>query len=185
MRVGYAAKNGHAYTAIGRELIARGVLDREAVSMQSIQAWLRAHPADAPAVMNLNESYVFFRENQGDGPIGAQGVPLTPGRSLAVDRAHIPYGVPVWLDARDPLDPSRPLQRLVIAQDTGGAIRGPLRGDLFWGAGETAAAAAGNMKERASFYLLLPRPSAPSVASIGVDQGFRVSPRPKNSVPKT
>lgn len=159
--VGYAGKNGHPYTAIGRELVRRGALAPDGVSMQSIRAWLAANPADAPAVMALNASYVFFRQGDGAGPVGTQGVVLSPGRSLAVDPAHIPLGVPVFLDTTDPLTPGAPLRRLVIAQDTGGAIRGPLRGDLFWGAGAQAEAAAGRMKERGRFYLLLPAGVSP------------------------
>lgn len=100
--------------------------------MPSIRAWLAAHPAEAGRLMNENPSYVFFRELKGDGPLGAQGVALTPGRSLAVDPSFVPYGVPVWLDAEDPLSRSARVRRLMVAQDTGGAIRGPVRGDVFW-----------------------------------------------------
>ena len=157
MRVGYAGHNGHAYTSIGRELIRRGALDREAVSMQSIRAWLAANPAKSGALMAKNASFIFFRELDGDGPVGSQGVALIPGRSLAVDRRFVPLGVPVWLDTADPLDRKNRLRRLLIAQDTGGAIRGPVRGDVFWGHGPLAAARAGQMKERGSYYLLLPR----------------------------
>ena len=135
LRVGYAAQNGHPYVAIGRELIARGALTRETVSMQSIRAWLMANPGEAAAVMNLNPSYVFFRTLEGDGPLGGEGVALTPGRSLAVDRAFLAMGLPVWLDAEDPLDPAARVRRLMVAQDTGGAIKGPVRGDVFWGHG--------------------------------------------------
>jgi membrane-bound lytic murein transglycosylase A len=157
MRVGYAAQNGHPYVAIGRELIQRGVLTRETVSMQTIRAWLAANPGEAAALMAVNPSYVFFRELTGEGPIGAEGVPLTPGRSLAVDRRFVPLGVPVWLDAEHPLRPGERLRRLMLAQDTGGAITGPVRGDFFWGSGEEAAAAAGVMKSAGEYYLLLPR----------------------------
>ncbi len=111
--------------------------------------------------MALNPSFVFFRELSGDGPVGAQGVALTPGRSLAVDRRFVPLGVPVWLDitapSADPAAPDRALRRLVIAQDTGGAITGPVRGDVFWGFGVEAAAVAGRMKHPGRYYLLLPR----------------------------
>lgn len=157
MRVGYAAQNGHPYVAIGRELIQRGALTRETVSMQAIRAWLAANPDEAAALMALNPSYVFFRELAGEGPIGAEGVALTPGRSLAVDRRFVPLGVPVWLDAEHPLAAGTRLRRLMVAQDTGGAITGPVRGDVFWGAGEAAAAAAGVMKSPGQYYLLLPR----------------------------
>lgn len=168
VRVGYANKNGHIYTAIGRELVKRGVMTTDQVSMQSLRAWLKANPGDAEALMDANRSYVFFREVPGaqadEGPLGAQSVPLTPGRSLAVDRKFVPLGVPVWLDAGNPDDKSaRRLRQLLIAQDTGGAIRGPVRGDVFWGWGEQAAARAGAMRDRGEYYILLPLPAAERV----------------------
>ncbi len=168
VRVGYANKNGHIYTAIGRELVKRGVMTTEQVSMQSLRAWLKANPGEADALMNANRSYVFFREIPGakvdEGPLGAQSVPLTPGRSLAVDRKFVPLGVPVWLDTGHPDDKSVPrLRRLLIAQDTGGAIRGPVRGDVFWGWGEQAAERAGAMRDRGEYYILLPLPAAERV----------------------
>lgn len=160
-RVGYAGQNGHPYVPIGRLLVERGEIPREEVSMQSIRAWLaEAGEERAAALMRENPSYVFFRKREElppeAGPVGSLGVPLTPGRSLAVDRAHVPLGAPVWITARDPVDGS-PLRRLVVAQDTGGAIRGQARGDLFWGWGDAAAERAGRMQERADFFVLLPR----------------------------
>ena len=160
LRVGYAGKNGQPYFAIGRELVARGALKMENVSLQTIRAWLAANPAEAQAVMNKNPSYVFFRVIEGEGPIGAQGVPLTSGHSLAVDRRYIPLGAPLWLDTTDPLVPGSPLRRLVIAQDTGGAIKGVVRGDFFWGAGDRARNGAGKMKQPGRFFILLPRSGA-------------------------
>lgn len=159
VRVGYDGQNGRPYTAIGRVLVEEGALAREAVSMQSIRAWLAAHPDRAEGVMNENSSYVFFRRLAGDGPIGAQGVALTPRRSIAVDPRFVPYSVPVWLDATasTPGGGAAALRRLMIAQDTGGAIRGPVRGDVFWGAGEDAAAIAGRMNDRGRWWILLPR----------------------------
>ncbi len=157
LRVGFAAQNGHPYVPIGRTLIERGALTRETVSMQSIKAWLAANPAEAAAIRNSNPSYVFFRLLEGDGPLGSEGVALTPGRSLAVDRNFLPMGVPVFLDADDPLDPAARVQRLLMAQDTGGAIRGPVRGDVFWGAGSDAEARAGRMRSTGRAWLLLPR----------------------------
>jgi membrane-bound lytic murein transglycosylase A len=157
VRVGYDGQNGHPYVPIGRVLVERGALPRDAVSMQSIRAWLAAHPDDAASLMAQNPSYVFFREMPGEGPVGAEGVVLTPGRSLAVDRTFLPLGVPLWLDAADDAAPDGHLRRLVIAQDTGGAIRGPVRGDLFWGYGKAAAERAGMMKDRGTYYMLLPR----------------------------
>lgn len=154
VQIGYDGQNGQPYVPIGRLLVERGALDRDSVSMQAIRAWIKDHPEAGTALMDENPSYVFFRELQGDGPVGAQGVVLTAGRSLAVDRDFVPLGVPVWLDAGD--DTGR-LQRLMVAQDTGGAIRGPVRGDVFWGFGAEAEARAGTMKARGDYYLLLPQ----------------------------
>lgn len=172
VRVGYAAANGHAYTAIGRTLIQRGALTAETVSMQSIRAWLSANPAEAAKVMQSNPSYVFFREiaaGPDDGPLGAAGVPLTAGRSLAVDRAFLPLGLPLWLDATRPADaegaPDTALRRMLVAQDTGGAIKGPVRGDVFWGHGPVAASVAGRMKHQGRTWLLLPNAVAARLAA--------------------
>jgi membrane-bound lytic murein transglycosylase A len=156
-RIGYDGQNGRAYVPIGRLLADRGELPRDTVSMQTIRGWLAAHPDKAAALMDENPSYVFFREMAGDGPLGAQGVVLTAGRSLAVDRAFLPLGVPLWLDLEDAAEGNGRLRRLVVAQDTGGAIRGPVRGDVFWGFGPEAAERAGMMKDRGTYYLLLPR----------------------------
>jgi len=166
-RVGYDGQNGQPYVPLGRLLVERGALPRDAVSMQTIRAWLAAHPNDAAALMDENPSYVFFREMASpvddSGPLGAQGVALTAGRSLAVDRAFLPLGAPLWLDLEDPAEGNGRLRRLVVAQDTGGAIRGPVRGDLFWGCGPQAAERAGMMKDRGTYYLLLPRDVAARV----------------------
>jgi membrane-bound lytic murein transglycosylase A len=160
VQVGYDGQNGQPYIAIGRLLVERGVMDRDSVSLQAIRAWIKAHPAEGAALMDENPSYVFFREIAGDGPLGSQGEVLTPGRSLAVDRDFVPLGVPIWLDADNA---GEPLRRLLVAQDTGGAIRGPVRGDVFWGFGEEAEARAGPMKARGEYYLLLPKSVVPSV----------------------
>jgi membrane-bound lytic murein transglycosylase A len=157
LRLGYAGQNGHPYVAIGRDLIERGAIPREHMSMQAIRKWLNENPDKSPEVMALNPSYVFFRILEKEGPVGAQGVPLTPGRSLAVDLKFMPMGIPIWLDTTDPLETEKPLRRLVVAQDTGGAIKGPVRGDLFWGFGGEAAAKAGAMKQAGRYYLLLPK----------------------------
>lgn len=166
MRVGFAAQNGHPYVAVGRVLIDRGQIAREDVSLQTIRAWLRANPDAAPELLRQNPSYVFFRElpapkDDADGPQGAQGVALLPGRSLAVDRSHHAMGLPLWLAASQPaaLPPhgDQPLQRLMVAQDTGGAIRGGVRGDVFWGHGPEAEAVAGRMKHPGRIWLLLPK----------------------------
>lgn len=162
MRVGYAAQNGHPYFAIGKDLVERGALTREQVSMQSIRKWLEENPDLADDVMARNASYVFFEELKGEGPLGAQGVPLTPGRSLAVDLKHWTLGAPVWLGTRAPSprpgEPDRPLRRLLVMQDTGGAIRGVVRGDVFWGHGEEAAEIAGRMKHPGRMWVLVPNP---------------------------
>jgi len=171
LRVGYAAQNGHPYTAIGRELIARHALTSKEVSMQTIRAWLEAHPDQAREVMERNASYVFFETTRGDAPLGAQGIPLTPGRSLAVDLTHHTLGTPIWLATTSPSakpgEPDRKLRRLLVAQDTGGAIRGPIRGDVFWGFGPDAEAIAGRMKNRGKMWVLLPkgRTQSPSSSS--------------------
>jgi len=159
MRVGYAGQNGRPYYAIGRELVDRGALSLEEVSMQSIRQWLEDNPAAAQDVMATNPSYVFFHQLEGEGPVGTQGVALTPRRSLAVDRAFLPLGVPVWLDALAPTasgDADQPIQRLLVTQDTGGAIKGPVRGDIFWGHGKEAEAIAGRMKHEGRLWILLP-----------------------------
>ncbi len=163
IRIGYAGKNGRPYTAIGRVLVAEGQLTQQTVSMQSIRAYLAAHPERADELMNKNESYVFFDFIEGDGPVGSQGVALTPGRSLAIDREFIPQSAPIWLDTTAPVagaDGEQTLRRLVIAQDTGGAILGPVRGDMFWGGDEAAADVAGRMKSRGRYFLLLPLEAA-------------------------
>lgn len=165
VRAVYAGQNGHAYTAIGKILIERGALARDAVSMQSIRAWLAAHPEEMQEVLDRNASYVFFAEKAiGDpaqGAEGAEGVPLTPGASLAVDSALHAYGVPVWLETRVPnADGSKPeaeFQRLLVAQDTGGAIKGAVRGDVYWGHGREAEEIAGRMKGMGRMTVLLPR----------------------------
>ena len=162
IRVGYADQNGLPYRAIGRDLIEIGALTPENVSLQSIRAWLKDNPGRARDIMSRNKSYIFFRENQeldpADGPLGAQNVPLTAGRSLAVDPRHVPLGAPLWLDTTAPWpDGDRPLRRLMVAQDVGGAIKGAVRGDVFWGAGERAEAVAGHMKSQGRFFVLVPR----------------------------
>lgn len=159
-RVGYDGQNGRPYVPIGRLLADEGEIPRAEVSMQSIRAWLAAAgAARAGAMMDRNPSYVFFREipaRPDQGPTGAQGVPLTPLRSIAVDRGEIPLGSPVWIEVTHPLT-GQPMRRLVLAQDTGGAIRGAARADLFWGWGESAARAAGPMQSRARLLVLQPR----------------------------
>jgi membrane-bound lytic murein transglycosylase A len=164
VRVGYAGHNGRGYVAIGRLLIERGEIPREQMSMQAIRAWLaNAGHERATELLRGNPSYVFFRRVEGltldQGPIGAMGVPLTPQRSVAVDRAFIPLGAPMWVMVKDPTArrDAPPVGRLVVAQDTGGAIRGPARTDYFWGWGAEAGERAGRMRDEAEVFVLLPR----------------------------
>lgn len=159
LRVGYAAQNGHPYFAIGKTLIEEGYVPREKMSMQAIRGWLDENPDRAQEVMNKNASYIFFRKLETDGPIGAQGVELTPKRSLAVDRKWMPLGVPIWLETElidEQTEERTPFNRLMMAQDTGGAIRGPVRGDVFWGHGDEAYEKAGSMKSEGRYWILLP-----------------------------
>jgi membrane-bound lytic murein transglycosylase A len=165
MRVGYADQNGHPYLSIGKLLIERGELKREQASMQGIKNWGAKNPDKLPALLASNPSYVFFRElpNGLSGPLGALGVPLTGGRSIAVDPRFIPLGAPVFLATTQPNSP-RPLNRLVMAQDTGSAIRGGVRADFFWGFGDKAGELAGRMKQRGRLWVLLPK-TWPGLAS--------------------
>ncbi|MRD72422.1 murein transglycosylase [Rhodocyclus tenuis] len=165
MRVGYADQNGYPYQSIGRLLVERGELKLEQASMQGIQAWARAHPDKVTELLNNNPSYVFFRElprssNADEGPPGALGVPLTPGRSIAIDPRFTALGAPVFVATTQP-NSSAPMNRLVMAQDTGGAIRGPARADFFWGFGAEAGTLAGRMKQSGRLWVLLPPGIAP------------------------
>jgi membrane-bound lytic murein transglycosylase A len=163
IQLNYAASNGRPYVALGQVLVARGALERAAVSLQSIRAWLLAHPREAQRVMNANPSYVFFRESAVAGARGAAGVVLTPGRSLAMDPRYVPLGVPMFLDVA-PLEGVGAIQRLVVAQDTGGAIRGAVRGDVFWGTSADAYDRAGRMRQAGRYWMLLPRGVRPEPA---------------------
>lgn len=161
VRLGYAAKNGHRYTSIGKLLAERGERPPQGLTMEGLKSWLRADPARGRALMHENKSYVFFRElpeaEAGAGPVGAEGVPLTPGRSLAVDASYHALGTPIFVTAPGLSAGGAPFRRLMIAQDVGSAIRGPERGDIFFGTGEAAGAIAGTTKEAARFYVLLPK----------------------------
>ena len=156
MRLGFAGKNGLKYRSIGRLLIDRGEIPAERLTMDSIADWARKNPEKGRRLIQENPSFVFFSELTGPGPIGAGGYALTPGRSLAVDRRHLPLGVPLWLETAHPLDKSRAFNRLMVAQDSGGAIKGVVRGDIFFGAGSDARAMAGNMKRGGRYFVLLP-----------------------------
>jgi membrane-bound lytic murein transglycosylase A len=157
LRVGYADQNGHPYQSIGRYLLDKGELQPGQASMQNIQAWARANPARLQELLNHNASYVFFRElrEQQGGPIGALGIAIEPERSIAVDPRYVTLGAPVWLTTTRP-NSSTPMRRLMLAQDTGGAIRGPVRADFFWGFGQAAGEEAGRMRQNGEMWVLLP-----------------------------
>ena len=157
IRVGYADQNGRPYRSIGRVLVDRGDLPLEQASMQGIKAWARRNPEQLNDLLNSNPSYVFFRELPArlNGPLGALGVPLTAGRSIAIDPRHVPLGAPVFVATTWPNSP-KPLNRLMLAQDTGGAIRGAVRADFFWGYGDAAGREAGRMKQALRMWVLLP-----------------------------
>jgi membrane-bound lytic murein transglycosylase A len=162
VRLNYADQNGHPYQSIGRVLVERGELKLEEASMQGIQAWARANPSRLDKLLNTNPSYVFFREvpNSQGGPIGALGVPLTAERSIAVDPRSVPLGSPVFLATTQP-NTAVAMNRLVMAQDTGGAIKGAVRADYFWGFGKEAGERAGRMKQSGRLWVLLPVELAP------------------------
>jgi membrane-bound lytic murein transglycosylase A len=173
MRVGYADQNGQPFRSVARVLIDRGELTLSNASMQGIREWGSRHPEQLPALLDENPSYVFFREvpppppgsleAQIDGPIGSLGVPLLATRTIAVDPRSIPLGAPVFLATTEPLS-EIPLRRLVMAQDTGGAIRGPIRADYFWGFGDDAGQQAGRMRQQGEEWLLWPNGALPPAA---------------------
>jgi membrane-bound lytic murein transglycosylase A len=158
-RIGYDGENGQPYVAIGRVLADRGV-PKDDITMPFLRSWIAEHGTEGTTLMDANPSYVFYKKLTGDGPMGAEGVALTPGRSAAVDRSFHSLGVPIWVDATDPVDPTGRIERLLVAQDTGGAIRGPVRADLFFGYGPDAAQHAGVLKGRGGLWLLLPAGAA-------------------------
>lgn len=175
LRIGYAAHNGHRYVPVGRVLVERGIATREQMSMDFIRTWMGQNPEAARDVRWQNRSYVFFRVKSElateDGPIGGQGVSITAWRSIAVDRNVHAYGTPVYIDANLPTGSSEsgePYRRLMIAQDTGSAIVGPARGDLFLGTGPEAGSTAGRIRHRADWYVLLPAPLSPEAANVPV-----------------
>jgi len=158
VKIGYADQNGHPYNSIGKILVQRGELKLENASMQGIKQWGRKNPSKLPELLKQNARYVFFRELPADisGPIGALGVPLTAGRSIAIDPLSVPQGAPVFLATTWP-NTSKPLNRLMVAQDVGSAITGGVRADFFWGFGEEAATQAGKMKQPGKMWVLLPK----------------------------
>ena len=158
VHVGYADQNGHAYHSIGRLLIERGELSADQASMQGIKNWARNNLDKLRDLLNSNPSYVFFRELPAGlpGPLGALGVPIAAERSVAIDPKYVPLGAPIFLSTTQPNSQS-PLKRLMVAQDTGGAIKGGVRADFFWGAGDEAGAKAGAMKQQGKIWVLLPK----------------------------
>ncbi|HXV73728.1 MAG TPA: MltA domain-containing protein, partial [Sphingomonadales bacterium] len=161
--VGYAGKNGHPNTLAGRTLVELEEMALEEVSMQSIRQWFENHPDRIDEILHRDDSYVFFQITGGDGPFGSSGAVLTPEHSLAVDPDFIPMGIPVFAEGEVPIygGPKQkefePFREILIAQDTGGVIRGAIRGDVFWGNGDKAEYMAGHMNNEARFTLLLPK----------------------------
>jgi membrane-bound lytic murein transglycosylase A len=165
LRIAFAAKSGHPYTSIGRRAVERGLLSREAADKDGLEAWLKANPAAGRALMQENRSFIFFRAtelSEDEGPVGAAGVPLTPYRSLAVDRTLHTFHTPVWVAAAGLADPERPgtFARLLIGQDTGSAILCAARGDVFFGSGAEAGSRAGRVRHAAAMIALIPRSAA-------------------------
>jgi membrane-bound lytic murein transglycosylase A len=168
IRINYDAHNGYPYTPVGRILIDRGIIPREQMSMERIREWMDQNPDGAKELRRQNRSYVFFREVQlsdKDEAVGAQGVPLTPGRSIAVDKSLHVYGTPFFIAGELPIESElskTPVDRLMVAQDTGSAIVGPARADIYFGAGADAAQVAGRLKNKAQFFMLVPRSLDPT-----------------------
>jgi membrane-bound lytic murein transglycosylase A len=187
VRINYDAHNGYPYTAVGRVLIERGIISKEEMSMQRIRDWMEQNPDGANELRRQNRAYVFFREVQlsdKDEAVGAQGVPLTPGRSIAVDRSLHVYGTPFFIEGVLPIDSAQaktPFHRLMIAQDTGSAITGPARADLYFGAGADAGKVSGRLKHSMHFVMLVPKTLDP------VERGRRLpvpDPRPSEKIAK-
>jgi membrane-bound lytic murein transglycosylase A len=184
LRISYDSHNGYRYSSIERVLIERNLISRPELSTKRIRDWMAAYPEEAAKVRTTNRSYVFFRitglSNEGE-PVGAQGVPLTPGRSVAVDRLH-EYGTPFFIEANLPIETAKsvsPFGRLMIAQDTGSALVGPARADLYWGAGDDAGRLAGRIRHPGRFAMLLPRELDMIVAGRGMPL-----PVPKPKIPE-
>lgn len=156
LRVGYGGKNGHPYRSVGKELVRRGIFKAHQVSAQTIRRWVRQNPASGLELLWHNPSYVFFREitrlAPDKGPLGAMNRSVTEGRSLAVDPDFVPLGAPVWLEK----DGKSPIRRLMVAQDTGSAIKGPQRGDIYFGSGSEAGQLAGRIRDPGRMIVLLP-----------------------------
>jgi membrane-bound lytic murein transglycosylase A len=181
LRLNYNGHNGHNYTAVGRILIERNLIPREEMSMDRIKRWMLANPDQAREVRGTNKSFVFFRItglNNEQEPVGAQGVHLSPGRSIAVDKTHV-YGTPFFIESELPIDNPRAatkFRRLMVAQDTGSAIIGPARADLYWGAGDDAGKVAGRIRHQGRFVMLMPR-------SLDMVEAGRKMPLPRAKPP--
>ena len=181
LRLNYIASNGHPYTPVGRFLIDQGIVTREEMSMDKIRAFMEANPDEGKELRRKNRSFVFFTETslqEHEECIGAQGVPLTPLRSLAVDKKMHVYGTPIWIDAKLPIEsetPETPFRKLLIAQDTGSAIVGPARADIYFGAGHDVASIAGRIKQPGQFVMLVPQ----AVPVKGETEIALPRPRPK------
>src|SRR4249919_1933276 len=186
LRLNYIASNGMPYTPVGKFLIDRGIVSKEEMSMDKIRDYMEANPEDGKALRRKNRSFVFFQETAlgaHDECIGAQGVPLTPGRSLAVDKHIHVYGTPVWIEAELPIDSEKPetkFRRLLFAQDTGSAIVGPARADIYFGHGEEVGHIAGRIKQNGQFVMLVPQSVAVSGSAVAAVTNIPLpAPRPK------
>jgi membrane-bound lytic murein transglycosylase A len=184
LRLNYVASNGQPYTPVGKFLIDRGIVSKEDMSMDRIKDWMEANPDEGKDLRRKNRSFVFFQETKlgvQDECIGAQGIPLTPGRSLAVDKKIHVYGTPIWISAELPIESEKPdtkFRRLLVAQDTGSAIVGPARADIYFGHGEEISHVAGRIKQHGQFVMLVPR----SVAVKGTIDIPLPKPRPADIV---
>jgi membrane-bound lytic murein transglycosylase A len=181
LRLNYQAANGHPYYAVGRWLVDRKIIPKDEMSMDRIRQWMERNPKEGEELRRMNKSYVFFRETDladDQEPIGAQGISLTPGRSIAVDRKLHTYGTPFFISAMLPIEtekPETPFRRLMIAQDTGGAIVGPARADIYFGAGDEAGSVSGRLRHNGRFVMLMPKEVDPSA---DIDEVPLPRPRP-------
>jgi len=189
LRLNYIASNGMPYTPVGKFLIDRGIVSREEMSMDKIREFMEANPEEGKELRRKNRSFVFFKETllgESDECIGAQGVPLTPGRSLAVDKSIHVYGTPIWVEAELPIESEKPVtrfRRLLFAQDTGSAIVGPARADIYFGHGEEISHIAGRIKQYGQFVMLVPQSMSVSGAAVAAVQGVPLpKPRPQITV---
>ena len=166
VRIGYGGKNGHPYRSVGKELVRRGLFDEHQVSAGTIRNWVEANPEDGEVLLHHNPSYVFFREvtrlDANEGPLGAMNRPVTAGRSVAVDPEYVPLGAPVWLEKEG----ASPMRRLMVAQDTGSAVKGAQRADIFYGSGEEAGRIAGRIRDGGRIVVLLPINDALALADL-------------------